>query len=103
MIMVNKQRDFFRIMTSFGRTPRLASWNHSALKQLVGDRSSNLVDENGPHLRIALKKCDDFLFFGARRSVLAFLHPQLLARRALIFLDDFVGIHVQDRVLRWGV
>src|SRR5260370_8309140 len=95
MITVIKRSGFSRIIASLdqdniGRTPGLALRDHSALKHLIGDRSSNLVDEKGPHLGIALKKSDNFLFFSARWSFLAFFHPHLLPGRVLIFLIYFL-------------
>jgi hypothetical protein len=76
------------------------SWNHPALEHLVGDGSRNSIDKLGAHLWITAQFLDDFLLH--RRLRLVFLLPQLLACRLLIFLDDLLGDHVQERILSIG-
>src|SRR6516162_9244277 len=64
------------------------SWDHPAFEHLVGDRSGDLVDEGGPHLRVGTQHLDRFLFL--LRLRLALPLPELLARRLLVLLDDLV-------------
>src|SRR5271167_87935 len=75
----------------------LRSWDHAAFEQLVGDRRRYSIDEHRAHLWIVTQKIYGFLL-PLRFRLFSFL-PQLLARRILIFLDDFVGSLVQQRVL----
>src|SRR5262245_13602113 len=79
------------------RESRWRSWDHAALEHLVRHRRRDLVDERGPHLRVAAQHLDDLLLVGRLR--LASLLPELLAGRLLVLLDHPVGDHVQDREL----
>jgi hypothetical protein len=76
------------------------SWNHPALEHLVSDGSRDSVDELGAHLWITAQLLDDFLFH--RRFRLVFLLPQLFAGRLLVFLDNLLSHHVQERILSIG-
>src|SRR5208282_3188562 len=65
------------------------SWKHTAVEHLVDDGSRYSPEEFLAHLRIVVQHLYQFLLHRCFR--LAFVLPQLLARRHLIFLDDFVG------------
>src|SRR5262245_20560272 len=84
------------------RCARRSSWNHPAFEHLVCDGGCHFVDEFLAQLWIAVKNFQRFLLLWRSRLVLflTLLIPQLLARRLLILLDDFLSDHVQNRVLR---
>jgi len=76
-----------------------SSGNHSAFKQLVGNRSSHFINEQRTHLRIAVQKLNCLRFCGCRGRMLLSLRPQLLAGCGLVFLNNLVGRLVQNRML----
>src|SRR5205823_12627035 len=83
-------------MTRFITAPPLR--NHSAVEHLVHNRARDLVEELLAHLRVVLQKAENALLLRTRR--LAALLPQLLAGRALIFLNHFVDDHLEQWTLR---
>src|SRR5450631_1869121 len=74
-------------------------WDHAAIEHLVRDWRGNPADESRTHLRIAAQHFDGSLLFSAGRCVFRFLFPQLFTICTLIFLHDFIGDAVHDRVL----
>jgi hypothetical protein len=81
------------------------SGNHAALEHFIRDRTGDAVEKLSTHLRVLAKHCQRFLLdhFPFRRLWLALFLHQVLARTALVFLDDFIGqlIHYR-KLLRAG-
>jgi hypothetical protein len=59
--------------------------NHAAIEHFVGYGSCNPVDEFSAHLRIIAKNANGPLFLHARRSVFAFLCPQLCSQDEVVY------------------
>src|SRR5262249_19014287 len=84
-----------RVLTTCGERV-LGSGNHPALEHLVRVGRGDLVDELGAQLLVRLLCVGGF---GLAASALASFLPELIAGRALVLLDDFVGDRVDDRKL----
>src|SRR5262249_36770201 len=90
-----------QVLTTCGER-LLASGNHPALEHLVRDGRGDLVDEFGAHLRVVLQHLDRLLLarrFRLAASAVASVLPELIAGRALVFLDDPAGDRVDHRKL----
>lgn len=78
--------------------------DHAAFKQLIGDRTGNFVQEVLAHWGIFPEYIDSFRLHPARRLFwLLFLRLQLLVSRRLVFLHDFGGNLVNQRILSGGL
>jgi hypothetical protein len=81
------------------------SGNHAALEHFIRNGTCHAVEELSAHLRILPEHFQRFLLhhFPFSRLWLAFFLDQVLARRALVFLDDSIGqlIHYR-KLLRAG-
>jgi len=80
---------------------RLDSWDESAVKQFVSDWRGDFSDKGLTDLRITMQHFESALLFEGLRLalLLGFLFGQLLAARALVLLNYFVGDLVYDWVL----
>src|SRR5260370_12277999 len=76
------------------------SWNHSAIKHLVGDGRGDFVDERCAHRWIVAQEDEYFLLLLRWLFLrLGSLHPELFTGRRLVLLDNLIRDHVHDRVL----